>query len=431
MSESDFDAKRPITDPAFFSPREMYVENRTSYEGAAYSGNTDAARTFIFNAPGVKTLIRALGTGRKLQGSREEYLRWLGINATRGEVSVDLSYEVENLVATYRSIRADCVRFKDLAWTWILNLVTTISSYAVLSGRDLDTSSYPLMLEYIGTFHDEIRKPNPNRSVVVDLKESIQFKAKTKLRHISVMRVAAAEALKNLVAFEKIFEAHGVSIQDNAKSLTMQLVKDGNNMDSLKMKIKEAQDDIRYAQGQIDEKNEERLCTPNYMWVCPIGTTISIGTVVQTKNARGKLQEAMEKVRKLLDEYRSSMLVASRLQINVTFISAQIQDLSTEIGPLVETIQKLLVSWNDMETYLRSLLNLIDFEPESIPPMLLTTSQLQGIVDGWSNLTDHALIYVAISSLNEEPMPGTIQEYIEHLKLAIESDGVGMLDELD
>ncbi|KAG6111786.1 hypothetical protein E4U13_004618, partial [Claviceps humidiphila] len=118
---------------------------------------------------------------------------------------------------------------------------------------------------------------------------------------------------------------------------------------------------------------------------------------------------------------------------------AQIQDISTEIGPLVETIQNLLISWNDMETYLRSLLNLIDFEPESIPPMLLTTSQLQGIVDGWSNLSDHALLYVEISSLKEEPMPGNIQEYIEHLKwaiesdgkLAIESDGAGMLDELD
>lgn len=157
-------------------------------------------------------------------------------------------------------IRADCVRFKELAWTWILNLVTTISSYALLSGRDLDTSSYPLMLEYIGTFHDEIRKPNPNRSVVVDLKESIQFKAKTKLRHISVMRAAAAEALKNLVAFDKIFEAHGVSIQNHVKSLTMQLVKDGNNMDSLKMKIKEAQDDIRYAQGKIDESKIGFLC---------------------------------------------------------------------------------------------------------------------------------------------------------------------------
>ncbi|KAG6053005.1 hypothetical protein E4U17_005140 [Claviceps sp. LM77 group G4] len=428
---SVFDVKRPIKDPSFFSPREMYVDNRTSHEGGAHTDNTNAARTFIFNAPGVKTLIRALGAGRKLQGSRQEYLRWLGINATSGEVSVDLSNEVENLVATYRSIKADCVRFKDLVWIWILNLVTTITSYAMLSGRTLDTSSYPLMLEYIGTFHEEIRKPNPNNSVVVDLKESIQFKAKTKLRNISVMRAAAAEALKGLVAFEKIFEAHGVSMLSNAVSLTNQLVKEGNDMDSLEVKIKEAQDDIRYAQGKIDEKNEERLCTPNYMWVCPIGTAISIGTVVQTKNAREKLQAAMEKVRKLLDEYRSSMLVASRLQVNVTFISSQIQDLGTEIGPLVETIQNLLASWNDMETYLRSLLNLIDFEPESIPPMLLTTSQLQGIVNGWSDLTDHALIYVDILSLNEEPVPGTIQEYIEYLKLAIESDGVGKLDELD
>lgn len=203
-----------------------------------------------------------------------------------------LSADVHILI----QIKADCVRFKDLVWIWILNLVTTITSYAMLSGRTLDTSSYPLMLEYIGTFHEEIRKPNPNRSVVVDLKESIQFKAKTKLRNISVMRAAAAEALKRLVAFEKIFEAHGVSIHNNAKSLTEQLVKEGNNMDSLKVKIKEAQDEIRYAQGQIDEskigflcakthlallsensmtnsslmrgsENEERLCTPNYMWV--------------------------------------------------------------------------------------------------------------------------------------------------------------------
>lgn len=50
---------------------------------------------------------------------------------------------------------------------------------------------------------------------------------------------------------------------------------------------------------------------------------------------------------------------------------------------------------------------------------------------GYLLTPDSALIYVGISSLNEEPMPGNIQEYIEHLKLAIESDGAGMLDELD
>lgn len=98
-----FNATQPITDPSIFSPRGMYVDNRSS---KTYLGDDDEdePKAFVLDASDMKALNRFLGTGRKLQTTRVEYLRWLGISDNSGEISTDLGKELELLLRTYSSV---------------------------------------------------------------------------------------------------------------------------------------------------------------------------------------------------------------------------------------------------------------------------------------------------------------------------------------
>lgn len=128
---------------------------------------------------------------------------------------------------------------------------------------------------------------------------------------------------------------------------------------------------------------------------------------MEAKKAIKRLREAMEKVKKVLDDYESKMRTASRLETNLKFISVsialanrlltsksntlqkQVKDLSTEIGPAIKTLQKLQGAWKSMETDLSAIKDLIEFDTDNIPPMLITRPQLQGIVDEWNELKDY------------------------------------------
>ncbi|KAG6035307.1 hypothetical protein E4U41_006149 [Claviceps citrina] len=419
---SGFDPRKPITDPSVFAPRGMYVDNRTSSKAGVYSeDDDDTEKAFVFDASDMKALNRFLGTGRKLQTSRAEYLRWLGIQDTPGEISVDLGKELESLLKTYTSIKNDCVQFKDVTWIRIVEIAGDIKSYATMSGGKETTSYYVLMLTFIGQYHDENQKPNPDKKKLAELKESIQFTVDAELKKLEQLQAGAAEALAGLGAFESVCEAHGVAVDTNARSLARQLVKEGNDIESMEEKIQEAQDEIKDLQGQIDGKNQAIRDAPKYMWVWPIGTAVGTGIVVEAKKARKRLQEAMEKVKALLDDYESKMLTASRLETNLKFISGQVQDLSTEIGPAIKTLQKLQGAWKNMETDLKSIKDLIEFDTDNIPPMMITRPQLQGIVDEWNELKEYASNYIENAYISDEPKSLTIQEYIEELNVAIKT----------
>ncbi|KHN97468.1 hemeolysin E [Metarhizium album ARSEF 1941] len=415
---SNFDPRQPITDPSVFSPRGMYVDNRGGAKGMR-ADEDDEDKAFVFDASDMKALNRFLGTGRKLQTTRSEYLRWLGITDTPGEISVDLGKELESLLGTYSSIKRDCTQFKDVTWNRIVDIAGDIKSYATMSGGKESTSYYVLMLKFIGDYHEENKKPNPDQGKLAELKESIQFTVDAELRKLEELQAGAQEALTGLGAFERVCEQHGLAVETNANALEAQLVKEGNDIASMKQKISDAQAEINDLQGQIDGKNQAIRDAPKYMWVWPIGTAIGTGIVVEAKKAIKRLKEAMEKVKKVLDDYESKMKTASRLETNLKFISRQVKDLGTEIGPAIKTLQKLQGAWKSMETDLKSIKDLIEFDTDNIPPMLITRPQLQGIVDEWNELKDYASNYIENAYISDEPKSVTIAEYISDLEVAI------------
>ncbi|KAG8426305.1 hypothetical protein J3459_008219 [Metarhizium acridum] len=423
-----FDPRQPITDPSVFSPRGMYVDNRSGKKGAQDDDDDDDDKAFVFDASDMKALNRFLGTGRKLQTTRSEYLRWLGISDTPGEISAALGKELESLLKTYTSIKNDCTQFKDVTWNRIVDIAGDIKSYATMSGGKESTSYYVLMLKFIGDYHEENKKPNPDKDKLAELKESIQFTVDAELRKLGELQAGAQEALTGLGAFERVCEQHGLAVETNANSLEAQLKKEGNDIESMKAKIEDARAEIDDLQGQIDGKNQAIKDAPKYMWVWPIGTAIGTGIIVEAKKAIKRLKEAMEKVKKVLDDYESKMKTASRLETNLKFISRQVKDLGTEIGPAIKTLQKLQGAWKSMETDLTAIKDLIEFDTDNIPPMLITRPQLQGIVDEWNELKDYASNYIENAYLSDEPKSVSIAEYISELEdalMKIEAMGKG------
>lgn len=95
----NFNPREPITDPSVFAPRGMYIDNRPGKKRLP-GDDDDDDKAFIFDSSDMKALNRFLGTGRKLQTTRSEYLRWLGIVDKPGEVSPELGKEVDLLVGT-------------------------------------------------------------------------------------------------------------------------------------------------------------------------------------------------------------------------------------------------------------------------------------------------------------------------------------------
>ncbi|KAF5139237.1 hypothetical protein E5D57_003029 [Metarhizium anisopliae] len=409
-----FDPRQPITDPSVFSPRGMYVDNRSGNKGAQ-GDDDDDVKAFVFDASDMKALNRFLGTGRKLQTTRSEYLRWLGISDTPGEISAALGTELESLLKTYTS-------FKDVTWNRIVDIAGDIKSYATMSGGKETTSYYVLMLKFIGDYHEENKKPNPDKEKLAELKESIQFTVDAELKKLGELQAGAQEALTGLGAFERVCEQHGLAVETNANSLEAQLKKEGNDIETMKTKIEEARAEINDLQGQIDGKNQAINDAPKYMWVItswPIGTAIGTGIVVEAKKAIKRLKEAMEKVKKVLDDYESKMKTASRLETNLKFISKQVKDLGTEIGPAIKTLQKLQGAWKSMETDLSAIKDLIEFDTDNIPPMLITKPQLEGIVDEWNELKNYASNYIENAYISDEPKAVSIAEYISELEDAI------------
>ncbi|PHH90289.1 hypothetical protein CDD83_4090 [Cordyceps sp. RAO-2017] len=113
------------------------------------------------------------------------------------------------------------------------------------------------------------------------------------------------------------------------------------------------------------------------------------------------------------------MRTACRLETNIRFISGQVTDLGTEIGPAITTLQKLQGAWKNMETDLKGIKDLVEFDTENIPPMLITKPQLQGIVDAWNELKDYASNYIENAYISDEPKSLTIKEYIAELDGAL------------
>lgn len=121
-----------------------------------------------------------------------------------------------------------------------------------MSGGKESTSYYVLMLTFIGDYHEENKKPNPDKAKLAELKESIQFTVDAELKKLGELQAGAQEALTGLGAFERVCEQHGLAVETNANSLEAQLKKEGNDIETMKTKIEEARAEIDDLQGQID-----------------------------------------------------------------------------------------------------------------------------------------------------------------------------------
>ncbi|TGO26756.1 hypothetical protein BPAE_0053g00090 [Botrytis paeoniae] len=411
-----FDPSRPIDDEKVWFPKGMFVDNRTNSRFGFDA--SDDERAFIFNSSDMKALNRFLGTGRLLQTTRNDYLRSLGI-LTTDPLSTDLASEVDSLVTTYTKIKADSVYFRDHTWRNIVDMAAQIRIYATMSGGTEETSYTVLMLKWIGDFHDENNKPNPDQAKLKELKEGIQWIVNEELRVIKQLQAGAQQALAGLEGFHGQCEQHEARMRINATSLEAQLVREGNDIASMQKKIDAAQAELEEYQARIDGKNKVITDAPKYMWVWPVGTFIGVGLVQAAKNEIKGMTEAMEQIQAVMDEYEAKQKTASRLQLNIRFVNSQVNNLTGEIRPAMRTLELLQGAWKSMVTDLETIKQLIDNDTENIPPMILARPQMQKIVNEWNELRDFASNYIQNSYLSESPENVSVQQYIHQLETRV------------
>lgn len=288
-----------------------------------------------------------------------------------------------------------------------------------MSGGKETTSYYVLMLDSIGKYHEEKQKENPDKGQLAELKESIQFIVNAELKKLGELQAEAAEALTELGDFEKVCETHAVAVKANETSLERQLEEEGNDIQSLKKKVEESEAEITHYQALIDGQNKIIQQASYYVWLVPIGSVVGLTQALIAKELRDGFLKSMEKVQEVLDDNETKMRTASRLQTNLAHINGQVKGLGQQIGPAMLTLQKLQGAWKSMESDLKTIKDLTDFDTDSIPPMLITRAQLQGIVNEWNELKEYVSAYIENAYISDDAKTMTLQEYVKELKSSV------------
>lgn len=109
---TSFDPSKPINDPSVWSPKGLFLDNKTK-KITAFSAEQDDDKTFLLDDENMVALSRFLWTGKLLPTDRETYIRVLGLTDTN-EMSDKVWKEVDNLLGTYTEVcmevkaRAQC-----------------------------------------------------------------------------------------------------------------------------------------------------------------------------------------------------------------------------------------------------------------------------------------------------------------------------------
>lgn len=120
------------------------------------------------------------------------------------------------------------------------------------------------MLKWIGDFHDENNKANPDQAKLRELREGIQWVINDELRVIKQLQAGAQEALTGLEGFHGQCEKHEAAMRANANSLEAQLVREGNDIESMQKKIDAAQAEVDEYQARID--GSKKFSTVHFTW---------------------------------------------------------------------------------------------------------------------------------------------------------------------
>lgn len=135
-------------------------------------------------------------------------------------------------------------------------MAAEIRIYATMAGGTIETSYTALMLQWIGAFHDENNKPNPDAAKLKELKEGIQHVVDEELKMIKKLQRGAQDALTGLDKFHGVCEVHDSKIRINATSLDAQLKNEGNDIAGMQKKISEARKELKELQARVDESKE-------------------------------------------------------------------------------------------------------------------------------------------------------------------------------
>lgn len=151
-----------------------------------------------------------------------------------------------------KKISEDCTEFKDDTWDKLTILSGIIKTYAVIAGGTGKSSYYQATLEWVGQYHDELKKPNPDQGTLDELSSTIKSAIEEEQGKIKLIQDQVAKALTALATFHDNCKVYETTLQGDEKSLQELLTKEGNNVADLQEKIDKERADINAAQSIID-----------------------------------------------------------------------------------------------------------------------------------------------------------------------------------
>ncbi|KAL7809882.1 hypothetical protein V8C44DRAFT_365782 [Trichoderma aethiopicum] len=412
-----FDPTKPITDETVWFPRGMLISKNSKkliLKPHDPRLRDDKDQIFILERGQMHALCRFLWTGKLLPTDHSSYTRYLGIVDT-SIISNEVWSEIDKLLNTYKSISEDCTEFKDDTWDKLTILSGIIKTYAVIAGGTGKSSYYQATLEWVGQYHDEKKKPNPDQGTLDELSSNIKSAIEEEQGKIKLIQDQVAKALTALATFHDNCKVYETTLQGDEKSLQELLTKEGNNVKNLQEKIDRERADIKDAQSIIDSDHSRIQQTDYYSWVVPIGT---IAAAIIANEAEAEIERMEKKIREIqeaMEADEAKLQTAKTLQADITSMRGQVTDLIDIIAPAIETLEALQGAWAGMNADLQTLYDLFgdSAEADSIPPMQLEERQLETIVEAWNDLKEYAGRYIDNSFMSTEPQKQSLQDWLD------------------
>ncbi|KAJ4864054.1 hypothetical protein T069G_00584 [Trichoderma breve] len=415
---ADFDPSKPIDDPQVWFPKGMFVDNNAQQLTTKVHALDDDGKTFILNHDKMVAFSRFLWTGKLLPTSRDAYVKTLGLNTTE-EITDQVWDEIDNLLKTYTEISKDCTEFKEATWDKLVDLSGQIKTYATMAGGTSSSSYYQGMLEWVGQYNNERKKPDPDQKALDNLANAIKGTIEEEQKKIQDIQDHIKEALAALSTFHDNCKGYESTLGDDGKTLQALLEKEGNDVEHLTSEINKELKKIEDLRTHIDKDFQKMAKSLLYISVSFVGIIVSEAVSWMAEADIDRLRAAMKGIQALLDANKEKLQTAYRLQGDISSMGTQLTGLVNVMKPAIATLEALQGAWAKMNTDLQTLYDLFDDDKQSIPPMLLEKRQLEAIVVAWNNLKVYASDYIEHAFMTDDPEQVSIQEYVKQLDSAI------------